>query len=177
MNVFLSPALVTLGWALMIFFLRLVNMSLDTIRILAVLRGRKAASWITGFFQVLIYLFIISWVLNDMANLGKFIAFCAGFATGSAFGMFIEERIGMGFSDMRIISAGHGPALTQVLRAAGYAVTEMAGYGKSGTVEVLGCTINRSKISELTSMINIVDPQAFISSEEVRTVKGGYWGF
>jgi len=176
MNASLSPALVTLGWALMIFFLRLVNMSLDTIRILAVLRGHKAAAWISGFFQVLIYLFIISWVLYDIANLGKFLAFCAGFATGSAFGMFIEERIGMGFTDMRIISSGRGPELTQVLREAGYAVTEMAGSGKSGTVEVLGCTINRSKIRDLTYSVNTIDPQAFISCEVVRAVKRGFLG-
>lgn len=172
----LTPALVTLGWAFLIFLLRLINMSLDTLRILAVLRGRKTASWIMGFFQVLIYLFIISWVLDDLSNLGKFIAFCAGFATGSAFGMIIEERIGMGYADIRIISAGHGPALAKSLRQAGYAVTEMSGSGISGTVEVLGCTVNRSKIRQLTRMVSNVDAHAFISYEIVRAVKRGFWG-
>lgn len=175
MNALPTPALVTLGWALTIFFLRLINMTLDTIRILAVMRGRKVISWATGFFQVLIYLVIMSWILSDLSNPFKFIAFCAGFATGSAFGMLIEERIGIGYADMRIISAGSGKALVKILRTAGYAATEMAGSGKSGTVEVIGCTILRSDVDEITDMVNTVDPQAFISSEVVRTVKGGFW--
>ncbi len=177
MNALPTPVLVTLEWALTIFLLRLVNMTLDTIRILAVMRGRKAMAWGTGFFQVLIFLVIIAWILADISNPFKFIAFCAGFATGSAFGVLIEERIGMGYADMRIVSARRGKALVKGLRAAGYAATEMAGSGKFGTVEVIGCTIRRSNIHELTDMVNTIDPQAFISSEVVRTVKGGFWGF
>jgi uncharacterized protein YebE (UPF0316 family) len=76
----------TFLWAVLIFILRLLNMSLDTLRVIAVVRGNKLAAWSFGFFQVLLFLLIFSWIYNDLNNLLNVFSFCAGLATGTLLG-------------------------------------------------------------------------------------------
>jgi len=53
-----SPA----AWlaALTIFALRVTDMSLDTLRMLFVVRGRKGISWTLGFFEAAVYVVAIT---------------------------------------------------------------------------------------------------------------------
>jgi uncharacterized protein YebE (UPF0316 family) len=155
---------------------RTANMCLDTLRVLAVMRSKKAAAWIYGFFQVLIYLFLISWVLADLHNPLKVFGFCAGFATGNALGMWLEERFAGGYTDLQIVSSRRGLCVAQSLRALGFAVTETGGGGRDGTVTVLTCSVRRKSVLETTEVIRGEDPDAFITSSEVRLICGGFWG-
>ena len=49
-------------WTGAIFTLRMVNIRLDTLRVLAVVRGKKLAAWMFSFFEVILFLFIFNWV-------------------------------------------------------------------------------------------------------------------
>ena len=51
-----------------IFGLRVTDMTLDTLRVLFVMRGRKLNAWILGFFQALVFVIAISTVLRDLSN-------------------------------------------------------------------------------------------------------------
>ncbi|TLN26659.1 hypothetical protein FDZ74_01785, partial [bacterium] len=54
--------------ALVIFLLRICDMTLDTIRVLFVVRGKKKLAWVLGFFQSLIFIVAISSVLANANN-------------------------------------------------------------------------------------------------------------
>jgi len=173
MEILLSPQ----AWlgAGLIFLLRVSDMTLDTLRVLVVMRGKKAIAWVLGFFQAAIFVLAISSVLKDLNNIVNVIGYAAGFATGNVVGMLIEERLAIGHTHMRIVSSRRGSAIADRLREDGYAVTEVAGRGKDGMVTVLNCSVLRKNVDRVRKIINAVDPDAFITAEDVRPVRRGFW--
>lgn len=158
-----------------IFCLRLMDMSLDTLRVLFVMRGRKQFAWIFGFFQALIFVAAISSVLADLDNSLNLVGYAAGFATGNVLGMFIEERLAIGHILVNIVSPGRGSAVAENLRSNGYAVTEIPARGKNGMVSMLNVSVLRKNVEPVRRLVNDIDPQAFITAEDVRPVRRGFW--
>jgi uncharacterized protein YebE (UPF0316 family) len=150
-------------------------MTLDTLRMLVIMRGRKSIAWILGFFQAAIFILAISSVLADLNNPLNVIGYAAGFATGNVVGMLIEERLAIGHIHMRVVSSRRGSAIAERLREEGYAITEIPGRGKDGTVTVLNASVRRKNVGRVRNIINGVDPEAFITAEDVRPVRRGYW--
>jgi len=161
--------------ALLIFFLRVGDMTLDTIRVLFVVRGRKGLTWVLGFFQALIFVIAISSVLSNLDNFLNVVGYATGFATGNVVGMFIEERLAIGHILMTIISPMRGAAVAEQLRSEGYGVTEIPARGKDGTVTVLHCSVMRKNIDSVETIILEADPQAFVTTNDVRAVRRGFW--
>jgi uncharacterized protein YebE (UPF0316 family) len=160
---------------LAIFALRVSDMSMDTMRVLFVIRGRKALAWILGFMQSAIWVVAITSVLRHLDNLWNVIGYAAGFATGTVVGMIIEERLALGHGHLRIISPHRGRAIALAVRDAGYAATELAGRGKDGTVDVITCSVQRRDIDRLQRAVRDIDPEAFMTIEEVRPLHRGFW--
>ena len=160
---------------LLIFGLRVIDMSLDTLRVLFVMRGRKGLAWILGFFQSLVFIIAISSVLTNLGNVYNIIGYAAGFATGNVVGMKIEEKLAVGHSLLTIISSNRGAVIAETLRKAGYAVTEIPARGKDGTVTVLHCSVLRRDISTVDTIVLEADPNAFVTVEDMRPVRRGFW--
>lgn len=161
--------------ALLIFVLRIGDMSLDTIRVLFVVRGRKGLAWVLGFFQALIFVVAISSVLSNLNNLFNVLGYAAGFATGNVVGMLIEERMALGHIHLTIYSSTRGAAVAEALRKDGFGVTEVSGRGKDGTVTVLHCSVLRKKVDAVETIVLEEDPSAFITTSDVRQVRRGFW--
>ena len=169
---FSSQALLGAG---VIFLLRVMDMSLDTLRVLMVMRGRKGIAWGLGFFQAAIFILAITRVLSNLNNPLNVIGYAAGFATGNVVGMWIEERLAIGHIHLSIFSPRRGAALVERLRTEGYAVTELSGRGKDGMVSLLHCNILRKNVGRVNRIVKEVDEEAFITSEEIRPVRRGFW--
>ena len=169
----LSPA----AWlgALTIFGLRITDMSLDTLRMLFVVRGRKNIVWLLGFCQSVVYVIAITRVLTNMTNPLTVLGYAAGFATGNVLGMFVEERLAVGHIQLQIVTKGHGMALAKALRDAGYGVTEISARGKDGTVLLLSASVLRKDLAHARQIIHDTDQDAFITSEDVRPIRRGFW--
>jgi uncharacterized protein YebE (UPF0316 family) len=173
MEIFLSPQ----AWlsAGLIFVLRLSDMSLDTLRVLYVMRGQKIITWLLGFCQAAIFVAAITTVLRDLSNPLNIIGYAAGFATGNVLGMVIEDWLAIGFIHMRIISSRHGSAIAERLREGGFGVTEISARGKDGMVTVLNCSVKRKNVVKVHRMVNDIDEGAFITREDIRPVRRGFW--
>lgn len=173
LNFLLSPA----AWlgALLIFFLRVGDMTLDTLRLLFVVRGRKWTAWGLGFFQAAIFVFAISSVLNNLDNPLNFIGYAAGFATGNVLGMWIEERLAVGHTQLNIVSPRRGALLCSALREAGFGVTEISARGKDGMVSLLSLGVLRKDIARAEQIVRETDEEAFMTSEDVRPLRRGFW--
>jgi uncharacterized protein YebE (UPF0316 family) len=161
--------------ALVIFGLRVLNMTLDTLRVLFTLRGKKALSWIMGFFVSLIFVLLITSVLSNVNSPLYIIAYAAGFATGGVVGMWIEERLAIGFTHLQIISPRRGVIMAEKLRENGFAVTEIPARGKDGMVSMLSLSVRRKQAVEVEKIINECDEAAFVTSEDVHPVRRGFW--
>ncbi|NMC15705.1 MAG: DUF2179 domain-containing protein [Chloroflexi bacterium] len=162
--------------ALLIFFLRLINYAMDTLRIMLTMRDKKALSWILGFFESILFVVVMGAVLDDLDNVLKVVAYAGGFATGNVVGMLIEKRLAIGYSHISIISRGLGKEIAQALRAHDFAVTEIPAYGRDGKVTLLNCSVQRKLSSDIEKLALEQDPEAFITIEDVVPRQRGYWG-
>lgn len=160
---------------IVIFSLRVVDMSLDTLRMLFVIRGRKALAWVLGFIQSTLWVIAITSVLSNLDNILNIIGYAGGFATGIVVGMTIEERLAIGHGNLRIISPRKGSAITEQLREAGYGVTELPGRGRDGMVTILDVSVKRKDILNVRKLVDQTDPDAFITVEEIRPLHRGFW--
>lgn len=159
---------------LVIFGLRIVDVSLSTIRILLAVRGYKVAVPILGFFEVLIWVTAVGNAIRFLDSGWHLLGYASGFATGSIVGLLIEERLAIGFATIRIVSTHAGVEMADALRSIGFGVTEFAGQGRDGRVEVVYTVCLRRDIERVVDEIERWDRQAFITVEEPRDIRWGW---
>jgi len=155
---------------LLIFVARILDVSLDTLRILLVGRGKKNIAPLLGFVQVLIWLLAIRQIFLNLSNPVCFIAYAAGFATGTWVGMLIEERLAIGVEVVRIITRNEASPLIEFLRQKNYRVTKVSGQGASGGVSIVYTIVKRSDTPEVIGIVNRFNPKAFYTIEDIRAV-------
>ena len=161
--------------ALLIFTVRVIATSLDTIRVILTMRSSKFWVWLLGFLNSLIWVLTFAFVLSDIDNFVNVIVYAAGFATGNVVGMVIEDKLAVGFAEVRVISSKWGAAILDVLRENNYAVTEIPARGKDGMVSVITSSVRRSQVHDLEKLIRDIDGDAFITTEDVVSVRRGFW--
>jgi uncharacterized protein YebE (UPF0316 family) len=168
--------LLSIQSALIIFGFRLIDVSCGTIRVLMVARGRKQLAWILGFIQALVYILAIGTILVDIGNWMNIIGYAAGFATGNVLGMWIEERLAIGYTHLTVISSARGAKISEHLRKAGFAVTSIPAWGKDGCVTMLDISVIRKRARKVRDLVEEVDKQAMVTAEHVRPIRRGFWG-
>ena len=162
--------------ALLIFLLRLSDMTLDTLRLTFTMRGHKWLAALVGFMQAAIVVVAIARVVRNVTNVWNIIAYAGGFACGILVGMTLEERMALGFNHLQVFSKTKGQTIAEVLRQAGHAATLIAGSGKDGTVHLVSCVIRRGDAISVRALVEDVDPTAFITGEEIRPLARGFFG-
>lgn len=172
-----STLLVPSAWVagLTIFALRVGDMSLDTLRMLFVVRGRKGIAWGLGFVQSIIFVLAITSVLSHLDNPLNVVGYAAGFATGNVVGMWIEERLAIGHVKLSIVSQRLGAVLSKGLRENGFGVTEIPARGRDGKVLFLSVSVLRKDVPRVQAIIHELDAEAFVIAEDVRPLRRGFW--
>ncbi|MDD2473774.1 MULTISPECIES: DUF2179 domain-containing protein [unclassified Methanoculleus] len=158
---------------LFIFFARICDVTIGTMRIIFVARGMKMVAPILGFFEVFIWIVAIGQIVQNLTNPLNYFAYAAGFATGNYVGMLVEERLAMGLALIRIITQRDATNLIDSLRAAGYGVTVLDAQGKMGPGKVLFLVVKRKNIRDVENAIHTFNPKAFYSIEDVRRAAEG----
>jgi uncharacterized protein YebE (UPF0316 family) len=158
----------------LIFSLRTINLTLATLRMLTVVRGRRATAWFLGILHSSLFVITIAGVLGNLHNPWNLIAYAAGLATGNVLGMTIEAKLAPGHSLLRITSARRGTAILESLHGHGHGATEYSGQGRSGTVSVILCYVPRSQVEQVKRQVVNTDPEAFITVDHVRQLCGGW---
>lgn len=148
--------------ALVIFGLRVVDVSLGTLRTIAVVHGRVALAVAFGFFEVLVWLLAVAHVL---ARVGQepvlVLAFAAGYAAGNGAGVVAERWMALGNVVLRIISSARGQEVAAALRSLGQRVTSFEGQGRDGARTLLYATCARRDLDRVMSAAHAVDPELF----------------
>jgi uncharacterized protein YebE (UPF0316 family) len=170
LDLYVLPPLAT---ALAIFLLRVGDMSLDTLRVLFLVRGNRPVVWFLGFFQSAIWVLAITSVLGHLGNPLAWIGYAAGFATGNVVGMAIEDKLAIGYRHLRVVSPLHGTEVADAIRLAGYGVTVLDGHGRDGPVSVINASVRRRDVERLQHIVRQADAESFISVEEIRPVHRG----
>jgi len=155
---------------LLILMARVIDVSLDTIRVIMVAKGYRNLAPFVGFFQVLIWIITISRIMANLENWTTYIGYAGGFALGTYVGMKIEEKLALGYELVRVVTRADASSLIRKLRDQEYHVTFVHGEGKEGDVGIIFIVHKRKVIREIIELIKQFNPNAFYTVEDVRFV-------
>lgn len=158
---------------LLIFAARIFDVTLGTLRIIFVSRGKRNLAPVLGFFEVLIWIVVISQLVQNLESFVAYIAYAAGFAAGNYVGMWLEDKLALGTYILRLITSEEISDLVVRLRDAGYGVTRVEGEGSKGRVHLVYTVVKRRDVEQVLAIIHEVKPNAFVSMEEIRSTEKG----
>ena len=162
---------------IIIFVAKTIEVSIATIRLVFVNKGERVKGALLGFVEVLIWVLIVSFVLNNItSDPFKIFAYAAGFSLGNFLGVSIESKIAVGLSSIQvIISEDECDILAGILREHEFGVTIIDGKGKDNSKkDLLFIQLKRKKIPAAIRLIKEIDPNAYISVNDVKSIVGGY---
>jgi uncharacterized protein YebE (UPF0316 family) len=160
---------------LFVFTMRVIDMSLDTLRLLFVMRGRKFLAGGIGVIQAAVFILAVSTVLKGPLDPLTVAGYALGFGAGVVIGMMVEQRLALGYSMLRVYSPTYGAAIAEALRAANFAVTEFVAQGRDGEITVVNSAIARRDIGKAQDITRQIDPGAFITVDEIQPLQRGYF--
>lgn len=158
---------------LLIFFARVIDVSIGTIRVIFVSRGLKYLAPIVGFFEIIVWLLAIGQIMKNLSSPLCYIAYAGGFAAGNYIGISIAERLSLGVALIRVVTQKDATPLVERLKAENFGVTSIDGHGTMGQVKVIFTIVQRRQVSEVIALIKQFNPHAFYSIEEVGFVERG----
>jgi uncharacterized protein YebE (UPF0316 family) len=161
------------GLPALVFFARVVDVTLGTLRIIFTSRGKKILAPLLGFVEVFIWVSVIAQITRQANNVAAYFAYAAGFATGNYVGMFIENKLAMGMLVIRVIIPNHVRELTKALSEKGYGVTRVDAHGSQGPVNLIYTIVQRKDLPEVADIIQQAYPTAFFTVEELRSAEHG----
>jgi uncharacterized protein YebE (UPF0316 family) len=161
--------------ALFIFFARIVDVSMGTLRVILLVKGQRKIAALLGFFEVMIYLIVLGKVVGNIDKPFLIIVYCLGYASGNYVGSKIEEKLSIGRLLVQIIVKEIKCGIVDALRDAGFGVTIFEGEGMDGSSYMLSVITERKKVNELKEIINKLDCGAFLTTMDVRSSLGGYF--
>lgn len=156
-----------------IFLSRVLDVSIGTFRVQMIVRRKKLTAGVLGFFEVLIFILIVSKVIQDIGNWLNVIAYCGGFSIGNMVGIYISEKISKEIISVGIISKSKWQEIEEKLREEGFGVTRNVGYGKDGEVQVLRLICERNYFPKVRDTSLEYDRKAFITSYLITGKYGG----
>jgi uncharacterized protein YebE (UPF0316 family) len=152
---------------LLIFVARIGDVSINTIRIIYVLGGRRFTATLLGFFESFIWLLAISQIFNHLDNWVCYVAYPAGFASGIFVGMIIEERIAYGKVIVRIITRKEIVRLIEYLNSQQFRYTHLNAEGPDGHQHLVFTVLERDSLDGLLVTLKQILPTAFYTVEKV----------
>src|SRR5690625_3003689 len=159
---------------ILIFVLRIGDVSLATLRILLSMRNVRVLVPFIGFVEVLLWIFAVGSAIRNLESGWHLLGYAGGFAAGNIVGLWVEEKLAFGLAVVRIMSKHGGVELAEALREQGFGVTEYAGRGRDGRVEVVDTVVKRRRIKEVLREVDRWDPDAFVMVDEPRAIRRGW---
>ncbi|NJL28940.1 MAG: DUF2179 domain-containing protein [Thermoanaerobaculia bacterium] len=158
---------------ILIFCARTTDMGLSTLRIVFIAQGRKMLAPLVGFFESLIWLFVIGQVIKHLDNPACLLAYAGGFACGNVVGLTIDRRLAIGRQVIRVIAREGIEPLVAAVKEADFGFTLVDGHGATGPVKILFTVARRRDVPRLVAMVEELVPKAFYSIEDVRQAAEG----
>lgn len=167
-----------IGLCIQIFFVRILDVSLGTIRSILTIKGKKIQASLVGFFEVLVWFLIVKEALNtDVNSIWIAISYAGGFAAGTFIGGFISDIVITGNLGVQVITSRKDEDVIRIIREHGYGVSviEVNNHDKKNGKYMLFIEINKKKLENLKHLIRTLDEKAFVVVNETKLVENGYF--
>lgn len=154
--------------------IQILYVALNSFRLVLMIKGRKIAAACISTIEIFVYITGLAIVLNHLETYAGIIVYSASYGIGILLGVFIEQKIALGYITLQVISENEFE-MAPCLREKGYGVTTWFGNGASGQRLVYLVLAKRKEYSHLQAIIQTIDPKAFIISYEPTHFVGGFW--
>jgi len=158
--------------ALLIMLMRICDVTIGTMRTILVVQGRKYLAGFSGMFEVLIWVFAIRYIFQHLDHTINLFGYAIGFGIGNILGITLEQKIGLGFSQLNIISQKLNGKILERLREEKYGVTVIPAQGVSGELNLLMMIVSRKNQRRTIALIESIDPDAFITVQHSLPYRG-----
>ena len=158
--------------SILIMCMRICDVSLGTMRTILVVQGKKYYAGLAGFFEVLIWVFAIRYIFQHLDYIPNLFGYAVGFAMGNIIGITIEQKIGLGFAQLTIISKHYTDKIADTLRKSRFGVTILPGEGGAGGVSIIVLIVPRNKQKKIVELIESIDKDAFITIQHSLPYRG-----
>lgn len=159
---------------LIIFVMRVGDVSLGTLRVRLITRGSRVLAPLISFVEILIWLLAAGAALQNLTSPLHIAAYAGGFAGGTALGVWLEQKLALGLSTVQAVCRHDGGDVADGLREMGLGVTEVRGEGREGGVDIVSTVVRRRKIPEVIGAIERIDPDSFITVYDDTHVRRGW---
>lgn len=161
-----------IGGAFLIMLMRICDVSIGTMRTILVVQGRRYLAGLAGFCEVLIWVFAIRYIMQHLDNIANLFGYAAGFGIGNIMGITIEQKIGLGFVQLNIISRHFTDIIANSLRKQKYGVTILPAEGGSGGVAIIVVIIPRKVQRKVIAQVEMIDKNSFITVQHSLPYRG-----
>jgi uncharacterized protein YebE (UPF0316 family) len=162
---------VILGGVL-IMLMRVADVTLGTFRTIMVVNAKRYHAAIIGFFEVLIWIFAMRYIVQHLDQTVNLFGYAVGFGLGNLLGVTLEEKVALGYVQLNIISRHFTDQIASQLRLSKYGTTILPAEGGSGGISILVVLIRRRDLKYVQKIIDSVDPKAFITIQHSRPYRG-----
>jgi uncharacterized protein YebE (UPF0316 family) len=170
-----SPLFTWVILPLLIFFARILDVSIGTLRLIFVSKGYKFYAPLLGFFEVIIWLLAIGQIMQHLDNFLCYIAYGLGFATGNYLGIYLDEKMSLGTVLIRVVPKMDTTDLINRLREQSFGASLVDIEGMTGKLKMIFTIVKRKDLKEVLGLIQEHNPQAFVTIEDVKTAREGYF--
>ena len=146
---------------------RITDVSLDTVRTVSVVQGRRVFAAVLGFFQAIIFISAVAKVLMNTDQPVYALAYGVGFALGTYLGIVIEQQLAFG-NQLVFLLTPKGPDLSKILRTRDYRLAEIKAHTRDGDLTILGVEIPRRETQKLIRLATAVDECCSVIVNDVR---------
>lgn len=159
-----------------IFFARILDVSLGTVRVILTVKGKKLFAAICGFVEVVIWFSIVREALSsDVTSFWIVIFYAGGFATGTYIGGFLSDKFIKGTLSLQVILSSRNDEVIDKIRKNGFAVSVIDVEGREGGEKyMLFIEINKKDFNKIKKIISDLDSKAFIVVNETKAVMNGF---
>ncbi len=160
-----------------IFFVRILDVSLGTVRMIMIIRNAKLLASIIGFIEVLIWFLVVNEALTtDIKSIWIAVSYALGFAAGTYIGGSISDKFIKGNISVQAVLQEQDDSVVNAIREAGFAVSvvDVMGRDTDHKKYMLLIEINKHQFNQLRSLIKKLDPKAFITAKETTYVLNGF---
>lgn len=162
---------------LSIYFARILDVSLGTIRTVYFVKGKKLIASIIAFFEVYIWYIVARKALNIEINSFLVpVSYSLGYATGTYIGTYLSNVFIKGTISVNIVTKKNNTKLINEFRKNGYGVIIIPTVNDYDNVkkEMLILEINKNKLKELNLIINKFAKDSFIRINDTKVVSNGF---
>jgi uncharacterized protein YebE (UPF0316 family) len=156
-----------------IFLGRICDVTLGTLRIIFVSKGERYKAPIVGFFEVFIWVIVISQIFSHASSLIHYISYAGGYAAGNYAGILVENKIALGYVLFRVYAKNNSHNLTKELGNSGFGSTVVRGEGAISEVDIIETVVSRKSYEQVVDIIKKFDPRAFYLVEDIRAKQKG----